>query len=187
MASTMISQQISNGYSWTLTTKLGHILKQAESLFGQRDMSYTILGVEFYHLPRPQVWYPGACKHISIQLTVNCLTDINDGVFQLAHEIVHCLSPTGGQNHANVLEEGIATYFSVDYTANNGHGNYSNINDPKYQNAYNLYGQLIAIDPNIIKKVRQIQPTISLISSADLTTANNLIPLNLADDLTQIF
>lgn len=185
--STMIGVQIPNGYSWTLTTKLGHILNQAESLFGQRDLTCTILGIEFFHLPRPQVWYPETGRHISIQLTIICLVYMNVGVYQLAHEVVHCLSPTGGQNPANVIEEGIATYFSVDYAAKNGHGDFRNITDPKYQNAYNLYSQLIAIDADIIKKVRQVQPTISLISASDLTSMNNLIPQTLANDLIQIF
>lgn len=57
MATTMIAQQIPNGFSYTLTSKLGDILNNAEILFGPRDYSYTILGIEFYNLPNPQVWY----------------------------------------------------------------------------------------------------------------------------------
>lgn len=187
MATTMIGQQIPGGFSWTLTSKLGDILNQAEAAFGQRDMTWTILGVEFYHLPNPQVWYPGNRNHISIQLTIPCLTNLNEGVYQLAHEVVHCLSPTGGRFPANVLEEGIATFFAVDYTARNGHGDYSNIADQRYLNAYNLYKELIIIAPNIIRDIRQTLPTISQITAIDLTTFNNQIPADLANQLTQVF
>ena len=183
----MIAQQIPNGFSYTLTSKMGDILNNAETLYGKRDYSYTILGIEFYNLPNPQVWYPQNCKHIVIQLTARCLINFNEGVYELAHEVIHCLSPTAGQFPATVLEEGLATYFAVDYTQKNGHGNFSNIVDPKYRNAYNLFAQLIGIDIDIVKKLRQVQPTISLITQTDIITANNAIPVQLATDLTQIF
>src|SRR5437879_7010897 len=53
-------------------------------------------------------------RHIVIQLTMECLTDQVRACYQLAHESVHLLAPTGGRN-ANVLEEGLATYFSELY------------------------------------------------------------------------
>ncbi|MBU1013262.1 MAG: hypothetical protein KKG99_09655 [Bacteroidetes bacterium] len=187
MATTMIAQQIHNGFSYTLTTKLGDILNYAEAQYGKRDYSYTILGIEFYNLPIPQVWYPQNCKHYAIQLTARCLIDFNEGIYELAHEVIHCLSPTAGQFPATVLEEGIATYFAVDYTQKNGHGNFSNITDQRYKNAYNLFSQLIAFDIDIIKKVRQVQPTISLIAHSEIIAINNTIPIQLATDLTQIF
>lgn len=187
MATTMICQEIQGGFSWTLTSKLGDILTQAEQAFGKRDMTWTILGVEFYHLPNPQVWYPGNRNHISIQLTINCLTNFNEGVYQLAHEVVHCLSPTGGRFPATVLEEGIATFFAVDYATRNGHGDYSHIADPRYLNAFNLYQQLTTISPNIIRDIRLSHPTISQLTALDLTNFNNQIPADLADQLTNVF
>jgi hypothetical protein len=60
------------------------------------------------------IWYPGDRKHIVIQLSVNCLTDLPRACYQLAHECIHLLAPTGRQN-ANNLEEGLATLFSEDY------------------------------------------------------------------------
>lgn len=183
----MIAQQIPNGFSFTLTSKLGDILNYAEAQYGLRDYSFTILGIEFYNLPNPQVWYPQNCKHIAIQLTARCLIDFNEGIYELAHEAIHCLSPTAGQFPSTILEEGIGTYFAVDYTQKNGHGNFSNIANPKYKNAYNLFCQLIAVDKDIVKKLRQIQPTISLITQAEIIATNNTIPIQLATDLTQPF
>ena len=36
-----------NGYTWTLASRLGEMLKLAEERYGPRDAGYTILGVEF--------------------------------------------------------------------------------------------------------------------------------------------
>ena len=36
-----------SGYTWTLASRLGEMLHMAEELFGPRDCSYTILGIEF--------------------------------------------------------------------------------------------------------------------------------------------
>ena len=105
-----------SGYTWTLASRLGEMLQMAEALFGQRDSSYTILGVEFT-VGIPQIWYPGNCKHIIIQLDQSAATDMLQACYQMAHEIVHLLSPTGG-NNANNFEEGVACYFAAYYLKN---------------------------------------------------------------------
>jgi hypothetical protein len=43
----LVSEPIPNGGTYTLTTRLGHFLCEAEELAGPRDPSWTILGVEF--------------------------------------------------------------------------------------------------------------------------------------------
>lgn len=35
------------GCTWTLSSRLGQMLREAEEQFGERDKSYTILGIEF--------------------------------------------------------------------------------------------------------------------------------------------
>lgn len=105
-----------SGYTWTLASRLGDMLQMAEELFGQRDSSYTILGVEFI-IGVPQIWYPGDCKHIIIQLDEVAATNMSQACYQLAHETVHLLSPTGG-NNANNFEEGVACYFAAYYMKN---------------------------------------------------------------------
>ncbi len=55
-----------NGYTWKLASLLGNMLHIAEELFGQRDPSYTILGIEIGS-DIPHIWYPGDRKHIVIQ------------------------------------------------------------------------------------------------------------------------
>src|SRR5688572_16155643 len=113
MSELFTSQPITGGYSWTVTTKLGHILRTAEAKYGERDKSYTLLGVEFTTEGGPQIWYPGNCKNIAVQITMECYYDIDRAVFQVAHEVIHCLGPSGRQN-ANFLEEGLANLFSID-------------------------------------------------------------------------
>src|SRR5437763_183874 len=99
-----------DGFTWTLPSRLGALLNEAERLYGERDRSYTILGVEFGP-GDPQIWFPGNRRHIVIQLADNALENTALAVYQLAHETIHLLSPTGTAN-APVLEEGLATAFA---------------------------------------------------------------------------
>ena len=177
---------IPSGHSWTITSKFGHILKTAEKRFGERDKSYTLLGVEFTTIGNPQIWYPGNCKHVSIQITEDCLEDINRAVFQVAHETIHCLSPTGSQN-ANVLEEGLANLFSIAYCRQNGHGKNWSSNKKEYTDASNLVEQLLRIDNDIIKKLRVIEPTLSKITKQHILEINTSIPMELVEELTKKF
>src|SRR3990167_6713780 len=105
---TLIAKPITSGYTWTLTSRLGSLLQLAESQFGARDKDYTILGIEFGSTG-PFIWYPGNCKNIAIQLSLESLKSEHCALYELAHECIHLLSPTGKKN-ANVLEEGLATY-----------------------------------------------------------------------------
>ena len=110
----------SSGYTWTLASRLGHMLHVAEELFGQRDCSYTILGIEF-RKGNPQIWYPtyGEDKqNIVVQLCLTTATVVPANpkrvYHELAHETVHLLAPTGCK-HATNLEEGVACFFADYY------------------------------------------------------------------------
>ncbi len=180
-----LTEEMQGEYTWTITSKLGHILRTAEEKYGNRDKEYTILGVEISLNAQPQIWYPGNCKHIAIQLTQGCIVNMDRAVFQLAHEAIHCLSPTGGQN-ANYLEEGLGTHFSIEYTMNNGHGSWS-AELAKYGDALTKVRELLSIDSEIIKKVRGIQPTIAFITVDNLLATNDKIPEKLATELVTKF
>jgi hypothetical protein len=173
-----------DGYTWTITSKLGHILKSAEEKYGKRDLNYTILGIELTNQSYPQIWFPGSSNRIIIQLTSECMNDINRAVYQAAHEIIHCLSPQG-KKCANVLEEGLATFFAVEYTKENGHGCW-NIEEVKYRYAYDLVDKLLSYNNKLIKELRTIQPTISLITKTDILSLDNRIPEELIDKLLEI-
>lgn len=186
MRSIFETTKIPNGYSCTIVSKLGHILRIAEERYGKRDTTYTILGIELTNQGCPQIWYPGDCKHIVIQITEECLKDMNHAVFQVAHEAIHCLSPTG-KNDANVLEEGLANLFSIEYCRENGHGSNWQSTDQAYTNASNLVEALLKFDRDIIKKLRVIESTISNITKDTIWSVNSSIPVKLVDDLTKKF
>ena len=63
MSSIFISNPITDGHSWTITSKLGHIIRTAEEKYGPRDFSYTILGVEFNSMARIYQQFDNAELH----------------------------------------------------------------------------------------------------------------------------
>lgn len=180
------------GYTWTLASQLGKMLRLAESRFGQRDKSYTILGVEFTD-GGPQIWYPGNCRHIIVQLGRACLLEPDRACFQLAHETIHLLSPTGSQN-ANVLEEGLAAHFQVWYMANHYPSNWprptldwNRFTRQSYARAKDMVEQLLKEDRDIIRRLRAHQPTLSRIKSEEIENACPEFPREVAIALTLRF
>lgn len=177
-------EPIIGGFSYSITSRLGSILNDAEKLFGERNKNYTLLGVELIDREYPQIWFPGDCGNIVIQLTADCLKDMNKAIFQVAHECVHCLCPNIGKP-ATVLEEGVATWFSVYYTKLNNINIYPQ--EQEYQNACSLVHQLLEYDSNIIRKARIQSPNISDITKELLINTCPAINPNLANKLTKTF
>src|SRR5882724_13157884 len=94
-------------YTYTLVSHLSDILDDVERRFGPRDEAFTILGVEF-GVGNPQIWFPSGRKHVAIQLGAAARLNVNEALFQVAHECVHLLNPVRA---ASVLEEGVATLY----------------------------------------------------------------------------
>ncbi len=152
-----------SGYTWTLASVLGSLLALAEERFGPRDSTYCLLGVEF-SAKGPQVWFPGNRKHIVIQLSLNSLTNVHSALFELSHECIHLLSPEVGRSGI-VLEEGLATLFSVEQMQKYyGEGWWSEKRISAYFEAATKVEKLLALDSNVIYRLRQEEPTISLIT-----------------------
>ncbi len=175
-----------NGYSWTLASRLGDALEKAEMLFGDRDKEYTILGVEFLSTEVPQIWYAGSGRHIAIQLSREALGDANQAFYQLAHEVVHCLSPTGAQG-ANVLEEGLAVWFSRWYMKTSGLGDHWNATLESYLEAGRLVEQLLKIDMGLIKRLRGREPVLSQATPGALMKLHGDVEMTLAEGLCETF
>ncbi|WMD24007.1 hypothetical protein RAS12_30715 (plasmid) [Achromobacter seleniivolatilans] len=165
---TLIAKRIPNGYSWTLVTRLGDMLAKAEHAYGRRDQSYTLLGIEFRE-EDPQIWYPGNCGHIAIQITTDVINDMPMACYQLAHECVHLLSPTG-ERVVNAFEEGLATYFAHKYVQEE-FGRYVPDSYASYAAAKNLVAELLALDSDAVKVLRRVEPTISKITAEQITVA----------------
>jgi hypothetical protein len=159
----LIARPIPDGWTYTLASRLGHILRILEDRFGPRDRSYTILGVEIGG-ETPQIWYPGNCKNVVVQITRDCLTDMARACYQLAHEAVHLLSPTGGRN-ANNFEEGLAVYFQEAYMRNEfGQTSWRPV-IPSYERARALLAPHLDAVPDAIRRMRETEPTISRITA----------------------
>jgi len=104
--------QVNGTNSFTLASRLGQMLREAESMYGRRDESFTILGIEFFDGP-PHIWFPLNPKNLVVRLSSAHLFPPIRAYFQLANEVIHLLDPCVGA--ANNLEEGIATDFTIRY------------------------------------------------------------------------
>lgn len=172
-----------DGYTWTLASRLGEMIAYIEAQFGERDRSKTILGIEFCD-SGPQTWFPGNRGHIVIQLGLSAKEDPVQALFQLAHESVHLLDPVVF-GFATVLEEGLATHFSLQYIKQ-FHSNYTT-SDQKYAAAARLVAQLLDIDPMVIKDLRSKGIKISQISASQLVAVCPQLPKSVALALSTPF
>jgi hypothetical protein len=170
-----------SGYTWTLASRLGEMIELIEEQFGERDRSWTILGIEFYDTG-PQTWFPGDCGHIIIQLGLLAKQDLVQALFQLAHEAVHLLDPV---RSATVLEEGLATYFSLQYIKE-FRPNFIN-SDRKYMAAARLTADLLNLNPLTIKTIRSRGIKISEITDYHLLAVCPKLPKSLAVALATPF
>lgn len=159
----------------TITYAFLEMLNYAEELFGKKITEWTFVGIEF-RSDGPHVRYYSE-KKISIVLSSNCsnFSPIPLQLFyQLAHETCHLLYPTGKPD-ANVLNEGISTYFSKIYHERRFPGStyaIDCIKNSKYYEAFQLVEKLISNDNEVIKKIRQINPMISYVSEEELLNLN---------------
>lgn len=193
-SSQVLAHKTNSGYTWTLTTRMGSLLLKAERKFGLRDKTWTLLGVEFKAKGSPQVWYPSSGKNahfIAIQLTKNTATDKKRALFQLAHEVIHTLSPAGPGKKSSVFEEGIATYFSIHALNNTGVSiSPRYISSAPYTAAYKLILKLYEKHPDTdqrIKRLRRQGYTFSNIPYDILRQYFPYIDTNHAHLLTQRF
>lgn len=160
------------------------IISEVETKFGKRDDSFTI-EIIFHESQQSHTYIDGIKINICLWDIYSEINHCRQAICELAHEAIHCLSPVP-KEMVSVLEEGIATCFAHDHRLRN------NLGEPipmplNYQNAFDLYNELIKYDENIIKKVRNIQPIISNITKADILRINNCIDDKLAEEITKKF
>ena len=138
------------------------MLHIAEELFGQRDYSYTILGIEIGP-DLPKIWYPGNRRDIIIQLDSSAATDMYQACYQMAHETVHLLAPTG-PNDANNFEEGVACYFADLYMREVLKNPYLPPSLSSYRTAVELVKSRLDADRYCIRRLRDQQSSFSKMS-----------------------
>lgn len=153
--SLLIAREIPHGFTWTLSSRLGDMLTYAQEMFGERNKDFTILGIEFSE-NGPMIWYPKSAKNIVIQLSLGSLEYEKCALYELAHETIHLLAPSGKEN-ANVLEEGLAVYFSWWYVEHVLKVDYRKITkDPFYLKAGILVEELLRRYPEFFLKARSV-------------------------------
>lgn len=169
-----------NSWTWTPASRLGENLIEAERIFGKRDQRYTILGVEFIK-NGPCVWYPFV-DHIIVQLSLECLAEEERMLFQLAHEVVHCISPCL-HGEVTYLEEGAAVWFQLMRIKEYGYD--WHISEENYKKALELYEELHLQHPEAIRVLREKQPNISKIEYKDIVERFPDISRTTAKELTK--
>jgi hypothetical protein len=180
----LIANPTHTGFTWTLTTYALKYLLEAENLYGTRTRDYEYVGIELNETGPPKVWYPWN-KYIVIQVSQTTANDVRQAILQIAHEVVHVLSPNG-QPTTNNLEEGLATYFSKIATdRDTGDTSYAidSIKPTKYFKPYQLIDKLISSDPDAIKKLRDIEPVLGRISKQTFADAGIVLDEDIIDEL----
>lgn len=182
-----------NKNSMTIATYICLIMKEIESRYGHRDKNWWLAGVEF-HEGAPQVWYPGSHENsvsgsIVIMLGGATFSNVKRAVYQLAHECVHTLSPVIGID-APVLEEGLATAFSEDMIEQwfGDTNKQAYTNDSRYRDAAANVRNLLQLEPEAIKRLREKQPAFNRMTAATFVDAGlGQVPGPLIDELLRTF
>lgn len=147
----------------------------AEQMFGNREKDWSYIGIEFKD-DGPYLYYYSK-NMLSIVLSTNSskLYPTHPQLhYQLSHEICHLLYPTGKAD-ANVLNEGISTYFSKIWQERkypNSTYAIDSIMKSNYKEAYQLVEKLMNSDPKSIKKIREIKSSISYVTKEELESLN---------------
>jgi hypothetical protein len=171
-------------HQYTLATTLGLWLQQAEKLYGPRDRSWTILGVEVHQdVPgrrnRPFVW-PIGNKQIVVVLTQAAAQNTAEAQFQLAQEIVHLLSPNEKGGDALLIEEGLATRFARVLGCH--------ASEPAYLEAERLFASdILNKYPDAIRRLRKKRKSIHKFDPAFLTKHLPFLKKDVAQKLCEIF
>ena len=167
-----------------LDRMLVDIINVAEQQFGARAKNRKILPISLASGPPVAVPYPDGS--VQIQIGTTCATNIKRACYHMAHESIHSLSiPYGVQ--ATVLEEGLATSFAHSYIRDHLRTEYVRSGDAHYDAARSKVEQLLATHPDAIKILREREPVISHITSAQVREVYPDVSHSDADDLAHIF
>jgi hypothetical protein len=172
------------GYTYTLTQKLGEYLREAERRYGQRNMEWTILGIEFCG-DVPHVWFPYNERLISIILTDAAAMNTEQALFQISHEVIHLLEPSH-VSPATVFEEGLATLFAHEMSAKDQLGLIS-AEQQSYLAAESALKELLAIHGDAVRSVRRSEKTFFNLSEEGILRACPNAPSAPAEKLSEKF
>lgn len=168
------------------------LLALAEQRFGPRVPGWRFLGV-FFDADGPCIAFPSQARdEIEMRVTFACRTNADLAGFQIGHEVIHMLSP---DRHppASMLEEGIATLFSLEgpaflsptyrtfaihYLATHPHVHH-------YNEALGLVRQVLAIQPDAVRELRRHEPRLHAYTADFITHHLPRVPRALATSLME--
>jgi hypothetical protein len=174
------------GYTWSLTTILGDLLFTAERKYGERDKSWTILGIEICG-SNPHVWFPKVdqgARFVSVMLSETARMNIRQAVFQLAHEVIHLLAPIGRRG-APIIEEGLATANCRAESIKRQL--YTTPQGQDYLRAESLLEEFLSLHPDGIRQLRAIVPSFKEFTPDLICSTCEGTPAALATELCKPF
>ncbi|HUT02904.1 MAG TPA: hypothetical protein VM163_03340 [bacterium] len=168
------------------TKRLPELLSRAESLYGTRDMRFTIAHDIRIESDGPRICFRNDdLSTVIVVLGQNVITHPPNVPCQLAHECIHLLNPT--QGNTNFLEEGAAVHFQLEVILES-HGRKEhelqrNHLNEAYHRAHELYCRLVSIDARAPHALRSPLRGWSALDSADIAKAVPCLPGDLAERL----
>ena len=138
------------------------------------------------------IYYPDTGR-VTISLSRKVIDSDIQMTCQLSHEICHLLHPSRERedltlNDTIVINEGVSTYFSVLKTGHYFEGEEDLITDLKehskdYYFAYSCVKDLLQLDPNAIKILREQTPRIDKLKEEDFDRLPYIVPSELKRNL----
>jgi hypothetical protein len=148
----------------TVATLISLALLEAETLFGERDRTWTFVGYEF-HGSVPRTIRDIDRRHVRMRLTSEAHDYLNTAACEIAHEVIHLLSPV---DWANNLEEGIAVWFGQSFYARHWRC-YWRQSLGHYTDARRAFLKVWQTHPNFVRDLRNLNTSISAVTPEMLT------------------
>jgi hypothetical protein len=170
--------------------------KDVQKRFGPAKPGKWELNIIEYDGDKPAITYPPGFMlyprifKYNVTLSESTKTDLTNGIFQLSHESVHRLSPTG-DNVTNNLEEGVAVYYSkIALEAHTGNNDYfdhalATTKFTGYPYAYQLFLQLLADDKEAVTKLRAVEGRFTMLRKEHFKRAGLIVDETLIDALLE--
>lgn len=161
-----------------LFRQAGALWPRAEAMFGPAAMDgWELAGVTFVKGGPIVAHVPELGQSLLIILSPKAKEDRDEALFQFSHELAHCLYPMQGRQPP-MIEEGCCVKFSLEapiysepgYAKNAYQNMISNPAASNYVIAHMTVQDLLAIDPDAIRKLRAREPN-----------WNNITPLMILD------
>ena len=160
----------------TLMEELLRIFKEAELLFGPRDISFQLSMPRISECASSRTYVIRPLRIARIYLSRDSRTKPSLASLELAHEAIHVLGPVTLGNSLTILEEGLAELFAQRYVSRIYGLSFDMSSIPKADVMMRAVSSLLAKDEMVIKQLRIRQPVISKIDEKLLIEVAGIQP-----------